>query len=884
MNAELSTAERIARILQSSGMVEDCAVVHPGEAPAGGGSRCSVCGITSAFPNITFNRAGVCSLCQRYSRNRERVRTYFRELHELEALFERAKPARRSRYDCLLLYSGGKDSTYALYSLVAMGLTVATFTFDNGFISAKALDNIDRITSELGVDHTTMKLGTMRQVFRESLARNSTVCNGCFKALLDLSLQFADEQEIGYVVTGLSRGQIIDERLGWFYERNIYDPDEIDRQLAVGRKVYHRIEDYEGLRLQGIASDTIFDRVRMIDFYRYTSVTKKEIFQFLRRKADSWNHPTDCGFCSSNCMINDVGVHVHQKERGYHNYESPTAWDVRLGFLSLEEAREELHEVANVDRVVKILNVLDYRPAERATSAHRSLIAYCIPAAGATTEQIVSAAAAFDPAMHDSLDVVFVDEISRDAAGNPDIERLLQRHSERPLHTPEPIRPAGKQRTLGLEQGSLPFFPGQYEVGVGTGVDSEPACITLGLEMPPASEPEMIRKAALHLYLHHDALRLQFRRDNSGWSQQFRPVGSGLSFSAADISAQPEARHAAIVTMATERLRRSLDPENGPAVGFAYLHRGDDLRGILLIAMLRLAVDQGSLPILIADLETALDQLRNGGVVTLPPKTASLKALGEYLQTYALSDSTANDEAYWMRMASGDPEQPAGTIDEADGREANGSRPERSVIELTRRLGSEGDARDGGADARLHASMLAAIARGLAVDTGPGGLLVDLTLAGNRPGIGGLALSRMVGPIDTCHPFRLHLHPAAAAETDVSDLLERLHAVPDGGFGHAALRYLRAGTPLRHMPRPATRITLMASSFGTAGTVTATSVWTPPDDRYDLDVAVMVLTGTLYARARFRHDRYNREALAGMLATTADVVASALAGGSPPLE
>src|SRR5207237_1930840 len=107
-----------------------------------------------------------------------------------------------------------------------------------------------------------------------------------------------------------------------------------------GRKVYHRLEDYEGLQPYRAEEDSIFDRVRLIDFYRYTDVTKADIFGFLQQMDAAWEQPSDCGFCSSNCLINDVGIFIHQQEQGYHNYESSTAWEVRTGHLSIEAARE----------------------------------------------------------------------------------------------------------------------------------------------------------------------------------------------------------------------------------------------------------------------------------------------------------------------------------------------------------------------------------------------------------------------------------------------------------------------------------------------------------------------------------------------------------------
>ena len=47
-------------------------------------------------------------------------------------------------------YSGGKDSTFALYKLVEMGMHPLVFSFDNGFIPESAKDNVRRIVKTWG--------------------------------------------------------------------------------------------------------------------------------------------------------------------------------------------------------------------------------------------------------------------------------------------------------------------------------------------------------------------------------------------------------------------------------------------------------------------------------------------------------------------------------------------------------------------------------------------------------------------------------------------------------------------------------------------------------------------------------------------------------------
>ncbi len=53
--------------------------------------------------------------------------------------------------------------------------------------------------------------------------------------------------------------------------------------------------------------------VHVVDYFRYSAVTKEDVRAFLRERSSFWAQPTDTGFCSSYCMINDVGTYVSRR-------------------------------------------------------------------------------------------------------------------------------------------------------------------------------------------------------------------------------------------------------------------------------------------------------------------------------------------------------------------------------------------------------------------------------------------------------------------------------------------------------------------------------------------------------------------------------------------
>jgi len=327
--------------------------------------RCERCVLDSTYPGLTIEQ-GVCSVCRLHDRTRGALDRYFGTPADFRALMDRARARGSGEADCLLQFSGGKDSTYVLYRLIDMGVRVQTFTFDNGYISDTAFENIRRITGELGVEHVNGRVAGMHTVFSESLRNDSTVCSGCFRGLTAVSTRLAQERGIGMVLTGLSRGQIAETKLKPLLEAGIADVAEIDRRLVTHRKLYHARGDRTSRLLNVAVRIDAIDEMDFVDYFRYDPVTTREIRAFLAERSAYWREPKDTGFCSTNCRINEVGIYVHRLQRGFHNYAAPLSWDCRLDVMPREDAIHELGEVVDEDAVRGILGQIGYEPAARA--------------------------------------------------------------------------------------------------------------------------------------------------------------------------------------------------------------------------------------------------------------------------------------------------------------------------------------------------------------------------------------------------------------------------------------------------------------------------------------------------------------------------------------
>src|SRR5690606_17445751 len=267
--------------------------------------------------------------------------------------------------------------TFMLYQLCDMGLKPLAFTLDNGFISDEAKANIRRVVHALGVDHVFGTTPHMNEIFVDSLKRFANVCNGSFKTNYTLSTTLALEKGIRNIVTGLSRGQFFETRLtAEVFQRDSFDVAKLDALILEARKAYHQREDAVSahLAVDVLRGEGVFEEVQFVDFYRYWSVPLEQMYAYLHSKG--WVKPKDTGR-STNCRINDLGIYIHKKQRGFHNYALPYSWDVRLDQKKREEAMHELDDDIDEAKVREMMAQIGYQEPEERTGINR-LVAYYV--------------------------------------------------------------------------------------------------------------------------------------------------------------------------------------------------------------------------------------------------------------------------------------------------------------------------------------------------------------------------------------------------------------------------------------------------------------------------------------------------------------------------
>lgn len=107
---------------------------------------CTECILSDKTPGISFDERGVCNYCTTY----QRMETKGEE--ELRVILENYR-GKGKRYDCMVGFSGGRDSTYTLWKLVNdYKMKVLTIHYNNPFTSPQARRNMKKASEILGID------------------------------------------------------------------------------------------------------------------------------------------------------------------------------------------------------------------------------------------------------------------------------------------------------------------------------------------------------------------------------------------------------------------------------------------------------------------------------------------------------------------------------------------------------------------------------------------------------------------------------------------------------------------------------------------------------------------------------------------------------------
>jgi hypothetical protein len=330
---------------------------------------CARCVLSQAFPGIQIGDDGLCNPCRTAPSIEEMARMRESLRRETEAVLEASRGT--GSYDCLVAFSGGKDSTFVLQLLVRQyGLRCIALTVDNGFISPQALKNCRAVTTALGVDYIQFQpapsfMNTMYERSinnadihaRSAIKRASAICNSCINLINNVAVVTALEKNIPTIAGGYLGGQVPKDaavlRVDFATHLKAREStlSRYEEAFGADARKYFDIDPR-------LIERSALPHLNVINPMLTLSISEEAILESIRPLG--WVRPRDTGEQSSNCQLNDLGIFIHHQQHGFNPYTAEIAEQVRYGLMSREEGIRRTFDIpaaAQVTRQAKQVGV-----------------------------------------------------------------------------------------------------------------------------------------------------------------------------------------------------------------------------------------------------------------------------------------------------------------------------------------------------------------------------------------------------------------------------------------------------------------------------------------------------------------------------------------------
>ncbi len=127
--------------------------------------KCTKCLLPETMPFIEFDSEGVCNYCKNYKK------IELKGKKELEVELQKFRNNQAKGHDCIMTFSGGRDSSYALHYIKnEMKMNPLVYTYDWGMITDIGNRNMRKMVKELDLEHVLIKANIDRK--RENIRLN----------------------------------------------------------------------------------------------------------------------------------------------------------------------------------------------------------------------------------------------------------------------------------------------------------------------------------------------------------------------------------------------------------------------------------------------------------------------------------------------------------------------------------------------------------------------------------------------------------------------------------------------------------------------------------------------------------------------------------------
>jgi N-acetyl sugar amidotransferase len=336
---------------------------------------CTKCIIPETVDTVQFDSSGVCGVCRQIEFKDAKIdwADRQRQLDELVAQYRG-----KGLYDCVVPFSGGKDSTYQLWYVVTqLKMKPLVVRFNHWGYRPLIEENNTRTFKKLGVDvlDFTPSWHVVRELMLESLKRRGDFCWHCHTGIYGGVMHMAVRFEIPLIMWGESTA----EYHSWYTYEEMEEVDEkrFNRLMNLGMTADDMFEFLQGrvdrrdlwMFSYPPRKDLVKLRCRSVCLGSYIRWDTKKHVEVIERELGWKGQPTegvppDYSYEKIECTFQGMRDYAKYIKRGYARTNHLASIDIRNNRLTREEglrleAEYDGKRPASMDWFLKILDLTE---------------------------------------------------------------------------------------------------------------------------------------------------------------------------------------------------------------------------------------------------------------------------------------------------------------------------------------------------------------------------------------------------------------------------------------------------------------------------------------------------------------------------------------------
>ena len=332
--------------------------------------------LPETYETFEFDNKGVCNVCNSHIDKKSKI-NWEERLETFEKLVKNFRG--KAEYDCIVPFSGGKDSTFILHQIVKKHkLKPLVVSFDHGFYRKQIQKNTERTLKILGTDYLVFRpnMKVVGKLMLESLKRKGDFCWHCHTGIFAYPMQIAVKFKIPLIIWGESSA----EYTGYydFDEENFEERDEesFNRYVNLGINA----EDMLGFIKDGVVEERdlspfMYPKLRDLKKIGYKSLCYGTFINWdpvkqtkLIKKELGWKQdeveglPEEFSMEKIECRVNGIRDWLKYIKRGFGRTAQSVAREIRLKKMTKEKGKllvDKFHATKpkSLEYFLKILNI-----------------------------------------------------------------------------------------------------------------------------------------------------------------------------------------------------------------------------------------------------------------------------------------------------------------------------------------------------------------------------------------------------------------------------------------------------------------------------------------------------------------------------------------------